>query len=139
MTRAIFKHDRRHLRTVGLFVINDQAENLPIGLTPRELAPEIDYFSVHLYPRENHLAAAANILKQLSVGKPVVVEELAPLNCSIPSLKQFIESSKTDAAGWLGFYWGKTPDEYRKSTASQDALTLGWLELFQKMSAGIKH
>jgi hypothetical protein len=41
------------------------------------------------------------------------------------------------AAGWIGFYWGRTPEELRRSTAISDALTLGWLELFQRKAKGL--
>jgi hypothetical protein len=47
-------------------------------------------------------------------------------------LGQFIEGSKKHAAGWIGFYWGKPPEELRKSNTVSDALTLGWLELFER-------
>ena len=36
------------------------------------------------------------------------------------------------ASGWIGFYWGKPPVELRRSKTISDALTLGWLELFEK-------
>jgi hypothetical protein len=32
----------------------------------------------------------------------------------------------------VGFYWGKPPEELRRSKEIGDALTLGWLELFEK-------
>jgi hypothetical protein len=33
---------------------------------------------------------------------------------------------------WPGFFWGKTPDELRRSKTISDALTQGWLEMFEK-------
>ena len=71
-------------------------------------------------------------LQRFSVGKPVVVEETFPLKCSPQELDQFMDRAKPHAAGWIGFYWGKSPDELRRSQAIGDALTLGWLELFQR-------
>jgi hypothetical protein len=59
------------------------------------------------------------------VGKPVVIEETFPLACSPKELEEFIDGSKTHAAGWIGFYWGKTPDKLRRSKVISDALTLG--------------
>ena len=55
-----------------------------------------------------------------------------PMNCSFPEFEQFLDESKKTASGWIGFYWGKTTEEYRKSNTIQDALMVGWLELFQK-------
>ncbi|MFA0781846.1 MAG: hypothetical protein YYHSYBAR_000237, partial [Candidatus Fervidibacter sacchari] len=45
---------------------------------------------------------------------------------------EFIERSKEIASGWLGFYWGKTPDECLKSKTLRDQLMFEWLELFQR-------
>ena len=42
------------------------------------------------------------------MGKPVVIEETFPLKCSTAEFEQFIDGSKKHAAGWIGFYWGKT-------------------------------
>jgi len=75
---------------------------------------------------------ALKTLAGFSVGKPVVIEETFPLACSPKELEQFIEASKRHAAGWIGFYWGKPPEELRRSTTIPDALMLGWLELFAR-------
>ncbi len=32
----------------------------------------------------------------------------------------------------FGFYWGKTPDEYRPAATNRDAIVLSWLDLFQE-------
>jgi hypothetical protein len=58
-----------------------------------------------------------------------------PLKCSADELGAFIDGSRGIAEGWIGFYWGKTPEEYRRSNTIGDAMTLGWLELFQKKAA----
>ena len=75
---------------------------------------------------------ALDTLGGVAVGKPVLVEETFPLACSPKELEEFIDGSKKHAAGWLGFYWGKPPEELRSSKDIGDALTLGWLELFER-------
>lgn len=67
-----------------------------------------------------------------AVGKPVVIEETFPLQCSMNEFARFIDESDKAAAGWIGFYWGKTPAELRRSTAIGDAIMLQWLEFFAK-------
>lgn len=138
LTKAIRKYDQKHLITVGIFLINEQANHLPIGTTPEELAPEVDFLSVHVYLREGELGNALNVLKRLAIGKPVVIEEMGPLHCSVPSLERFIEGSKAYAFGWMGFYWGETLEEYKRSKEMQSMLMSGWLELFQSMLAAMK-
>ena len=46
--------------------------------------------------------------------------------------------AKQHAAGWTGLYWGKSPEELRRSTTISDALTLGWLELFQRKAKALE-
>ncbi len=72
------------------------------------------------------------------MGKPVVIEEMFPLVCTPKELEEFIERSKKHAAGWIGFYWGKPPEELRRSKTIADAMTLGWLELFQKKAKALE-
>jgi len=71
-------------------------------------------------------------LAGFAVGKPVVIEEIFPLRCSVKELDQFIDGSKKHAAGWIGFYWGKPPEELRQSKQIRHALTLAWLEYFER-------
>lgn len=52
---------------------------------------------------------ALRTLDAFAVGKPVVIEETFPLKCSIAEFGHFIDKSAKHAAGWIGFYWGKTP------------------------------
>ncbi len=133
MRTAIRKHDKRHLITVGMLPWESDDPAASAGFLPKEIAREVDYLSVHVYPDSKNMQASLNVLKRFSVGKPLVIEEVFPMHCSIPELRQFLKDSEKYAQGWIGFYWGKTPDEYRKSTSIADTITLAWLELFQKM------
>ena len=135
---AIRKHDRRHLITVGLVSWSLDRPGLTSGFVPESIISELDFLSVHLYPEKSGVDKAIDTLKGFSLGKPLIVEEIFPLNCSITELEQFVESSQTIATGWLGFYWGKTPQECRQSREIPDALMLAWLELFQKKADTIK-
>jgi hypothetical protein len=38
------------------------------------------------------------------------------------------------AAGWIGFYWGQTPDELAREKTIAAALTGQWLELFHTLA-----
>lgn len=125
MKSAIRKHDKRHLVTVGLIPISS------LGFEPKSIAPEVDFICVHVYPESAKIQAALDELKEFSVGKPLVIEEIFPMHCSIPELRQFLKESRKYAAGWIGFYWGMTPEEYSKSGTIGDAIMISWLDLFQ--------
>jgi hypothetical protein len=62
----------------------------------------------------------------------VLIEETFPLKSGPQDFADFIQQSKDIASGWIGFYWGRTPEEYRASKEFGDQLMLGWLEFFQQ-------
>lgn len=138
LTTAIRKHDRRHLITVGLVPWSLDRPGLTSGFVPEEIIAELDFLSVHLYPEKSRLDKAMNTLKGFSLGKPLVIEETFPLKCPLPEFEKFVHESQAIATGWLGFYWGKTPEECRVSRQLRDALMLGWLEFFQKKTDTVR-
>jgi hypothetical protein len=129
---AIREKDRRHLITVGLVDWSLDRPGLTSGFVPEKVTGELDFVSVHIYPQKGKRQEALNTLAGFAVGKPVVIEETFPLACSPQELEEFIDASAKTAAGWIGFYWGKTPEDLRRSSSIADALTLGWLDLFAR-------
>src|SRR5262249_44893667 len=131
LTSAIRKHDRQHLITVGA---------IPWALTwptakplfySKEVSRNLDFVSLHFYPKHGEVDKALTALAVYDIGKPIVIEEMFPLNCSIADLADFINRSQPLATGWLGFYWGKTIADYKQTdTSIGDALTLDWLQYF---------
>ncbi|MCC6127181.1 MAG: cellulase family glycosylhydrolase [Pirellulales bacterium] len=134
LAAAIRKHDRRHLITVGLVDWSLDRPGLTSGFVPEKIIDEMDFVCVHLYPEKGKGQAALDTLAGFAVGKPIVIEETFPLNCPLPEFEKFLDDSRNHAAGWIGFYWGKTPEECRRGNTIADAITLAWLELFQKKS-----
>ncbi len=132
LSTAIREKDKRHLLTVGLVDWSLDRPGLTSGFVPQKVTADLDFVSVHIYPKAGKVKDALDTLAGFGVGKPVLIEETFPLGCSPRELEEFIEASQQHAAGWIGFFWGKTPDELKKSTTISDAITLGWLELFEK-------
>lgn len=133
LVNAIRRHDRRCLITVGLVPWSLDRPGLTSGFEPDKISEHLDFIAVHLYPETGKVAEALETLDGFAaVGKPVVIEETFPLKCTAAELGQFIHDSRSRAAGWIGFYWGKTPGEIRPAKTVPEALTLGWLELFQR-------
>lgn len=62
----------------------------------------------------------------------MVIEETFVHKCSIQEFEQFLDGSKNVANGWIGFYWGTTPEEYRQMKTIRAARMRNWLEVFQK-------
>ncbi len=133
LVRAIRKHDRRHLITVGMVPWSLDRPGLTSGFVPEKVAGELDFIAVHIYPEKGKTDDAIETLKGFAaVGKPVLIEETFPLKCPADELGTFIDASREHAAGWIGFYWGKTPEEYRPPKTIREAIVLSWLELFEK-------
>jgi len=132
LTAAIRRQDKRHMITVGLVDWSLDRPGLTSGFVPDKIVDDLDFLCVHLYPEKDKVDEALKTLAGFSVGKPVVVEETFPLKCSPAELEQFIDGSKKHATGWIGFYWGKPPEELRKSKELKDAVMLAWLEWFEK-------
>jgi hypothetical protein len=125
LTAAIRQHDKRHSITIGLLPISGPA-------FVKAVAPHLDFISVHEYPKSGKLEESLERLKDFSVGKPLVIEEMFPLACSAEELGQFIERSSPTASGWIGFYWGQTPEQLERAIGIGEAMTLAWLKLFQE-------
>jgi hypothetical protein len=135
LVAAIRKVDQRHLVTVGLVDWSLDRKGLTSGFVPEKISADLDFVSTHIYPKTGQLEEAINTHKGFSVGKPVVIEETFPLQCSPGELDKFIDLSTAHAAGWISFYWGKQPEQLRRSTHVGDAVLGGWLELFEKRAA----
>jgi hypothetical protein len=138
LVKAIRQHDKRHLITVGLVPWSLDRPGLNSGFVPAKIAEDLDFLAVHIYPEKGKVDEAIDTLKGFAAaGKPVVIEETFTLKCGADELGQFIDQSRAYACGWIGFYWGKMPDEYRPAKTIPEALTLSWLELFQEKTPQI--
>jgi CubicO group peptidase (beta-lactamase class C family) len=132
LTGAIRKHDRRHLITVGLVDWSLDRPGLTSGFVPAAIAPELDFLCIHLYPKAAKVGEALDVLRGFAAaGKPVVIEETFPLSAGPDDFRRFLVESRGTASGWIGFYWGQTPEECRRSDDFGAKLTLAWLEIFQ--------
>lgn len=133
LVAAIRKHDSEHLITVGLVPWSLDRPGLTSGFVPQQIAEKLDFIAVHIYPETGKVDEALETLQGFAAaGKPVVIEELFPLKCSLEEMNEFVEASRTMADGWISFYWGKSIEEYRQGDTIADAIMLQWLERFRK-------
>jgi Cellulase (glycosyl hydrolase family 5) len=137
LVAAIRKHDKAHLVTVGLVDWSLDRPGLTSGFVPKEIVGELDFLSVHLYPKTGKVDEAMTTLKDFAVGKPVVIEETFPLNCSRGDFETFLTRATDAGSGVIGFYWGVPPAELRKSKSIGDGMLLAWFEMFQKHGKAI--
>lgn len=131
LVAAIRVYDKRHMITVGeipwAFIFPGAKP-----LFSKETGDGLDFVSVHFYPVKGEVAKALAALAVYDFGKPLLIEEMFPLDCSIEELDAFIEGSRGIADGWLGFYWVKTIDNYsRKDVDIADRPIRQWLNFFR--------
>ena len=130
LTAAIRRQDPHRLVTVGLLPLPNQA-------MIKGVAAEVDYLSVHLYPKSGQLNQQLATLKHYAVGKPLIIEEMYPVECSADEMVDFIHRSQPAACGWISFYWGKPLAELKKSKEFGERLQVAWLEKFQQLAPAI--
>ena len=138
LAAAIRKSDRRHMITIGAIPwVYTFPKAKPLFYSP-EVSGGLDFVSLHFYPKKDDARGALTALAAYAIGKPIVIEETFPLACSIEELERFIDGSRAHAQGWIGFYWGRTVEEYAKPGATiADAITRTWLEFFRRKTPQI--
>ncbi len=137
LTTAIRDVDDRHMLTVGVIPWAQVFKGAkPIFYAPGVGDP-LDFVSVHFYPKKGDVAGALAALKVYEIGKPLVVEEIFPLGCSIEEVGEFIDGGKKFCDGWVSFYWGKTIEENDKAGDLKGALIAKWLTYFRDKASEI--
>ncbi len=132
LVTAIRKHDKRHMITIGAIPWVHTFPNAKPLFYSKEVAEDLDFVSVHLYPKKREVNKALTALKAYKVGKPLVIEETSPLWCSEQEFDAFIDASRENVDGYVGFYWGKTIDEYsRPDIDMAGSIMRNWLEYFR--------
>ncbi|MBL9179344.1 MAG: cellulase family glycosylhydrolase [Verrucomicrobiaceae bacterium] len=140
LTKAIRAEDPAHLITVGVI---PWAHTWP-GAKPVFYAPEVtdvfDFVSIHLYPEKGGVEKALAALAVYDLGKPLVIEETFPLNCTIEEMDEFLKKSRARAEGHVSFYWGRTIEELSSATEKKEiaALIAKWFSYFRDQAEAMK-
>jgi len=136
LSGAIRAVDKRHMITVGLIPWEETfGPGAKSVFRDPEVSAALDFLCVHYYPRQGKVDDDLAILKLYDIGKPLVIEEIYPLSADVGTTEAFIRWSRADAAGWISFYWGKTPGQYDKEPGFAAALTASWLRHFCALRA----
>lgn len=134
---AIREHDPRSPITVGVIPWAFVWKNAkPVFYAPNVL-PYLDIVSIHVYPKSDRLQDDIQATAVYDLGKPLVVEEIFTLGCSIEELDTYIEATKDRVDGWIAHYFGKTPEEHRASKQLSDAIIAAFLEYWKEKGAAI--
>ena len=140
LVTAIRAEDPAHLITVGVIpwaLVWPGAK--PVFYSP-EVSGALDFVSIHLYPKTGEVDKALTAMAVYDIGKPLVIEEIFPLSCSVAEIDDFLKRSKGRAEGYISFYWGRTIAEYAAATEQPlvSALMSEWLKYFQQQAGFMK-
>ncbi|MHC4325115.1 MAG: cellulase family glycosylhydrolase, partial [Planctomycetota bacterium] len=129
---AIRKHDKQHMITVGVIPWAHTWPKARPLFYSKEVGENLDFVSVHFYPKKDEVEKALTALAVYDIGKPLVVEEMFPLSCGAEELDAFIDGSRNIADGWISFYWGKSIEDYAQGDLDiTGAIIKNWLEHFR--------
>lgn len=132
LVRAIRTHDRRTLITVGEIPWSQVwPKARPVFYTPRT-AGRLDFVSVHFYPGRDQLQKDVAALAAYDLGKPLVVEEVFPLSCTLADLDRFIDATGGRVDGWVSHYFGSTIAEHRARGTLTDLIVAEFLDYWRR-------
>ncbi|QDV38761.1 cellulase family glycosylhydrolase [Tautonia plasticadhaerens] len=134
LTDAIREVDDRTMITVGVI----PWAHTFTGAKPLFHGPEaggpLDFVGVHFYPKEDDIEGSMDALRVYEVGKPLVVEEIFPLNAGLDGTLEFMDGTDDVVDGWISFYWGKTIEECEQAGDLKGAIVAAWLKAFRDRS-----
>jgi len=129
MKLAIRSQDPNRLITIGVFPLFESVD--AGGFSPSRIASEVDFISVHLYPRGGRIDEDLALLGKYDVGLPVLLEETFPLSSGIDEYRAFLNGSRDVADGWISFYWGETQEALRGRNGVRAAVVLEAINAFE--------
>lgn len=142
LSAAIRTVDPQHMITVGVIPWEPVFHNTGrFAFRDADVCQSLDFISVHYYPNKGKLAEDIGYLQLYKIGKPLVVEEIFPLNLgiTIEETGDFMKESKGFVNGWMSFYWGKTATAYDKQNDFESQLMAAWLRYFASLKPLLTH
>ena len=129
---AIRVHDKETPITVGVIpwaFVWPQAK--PVFYSPAALA-HLDFVSIHCYPESGKLEEEIAALATYDLGKPLVVEEIYPMKCTIDELEAFMQAASPRVDGWVSHYFGHTVEQHRAGAEPAGKLSAAFFEFWSE-------
>jgi len=132
LVETIRVHDKETLTTVGVIpwaFVWPKAK--PVFYSPQVIS-QLDFVSIHVYPTTSRLKEELDALAVYDLGKPLVIEETFPMNCSVADFDKFIVAADDRVDGWIAHYFGYTVAEHRDGAEPSGPLAADFLEYWSK-------
>ncbi|WP_165219389.1 cellulase family glycosylhydrolase [Aquisphaera insulae] len=128
LVAAIRRHDKVTLITVGDIAWTVIWPGGKPAFASPQVVRHLDFVGVHIYPATGRIDKDIAALEPYDVGKPLVVEEIFPMTCSLADLDRFVDASSPRVDGWIAHFFGSTPAEHRAGARPAGPLTADFLE-----------
>lgn len=133
MVGTIRQHDPDTPTTIGAVgwgLIYER--HLPI-FYDATVAENLDVVCIHHYPDQNSdNELRASRIAKYEIGKPIIIEEMYPMRCSLEVFSKFIDDTLLAGTdGWVTYYAGKNFKELAKDGTLQSAVQIITLEFWR--------
>lgn len=137
LTAAIREKDAETPITVGVIPWAHVWPNAePLFYSP-EAGRHLDFVSIHMYPRSDEIEKAIDAVAVYDLDKPLVIEEIFPLACSLEELDAFIDGTEERVDGWISHYFGHTIAEHEAGAEPAGPLVAAFLEYWRDKGRAI--
>jgi hypothetical protein len=137
LTTAIRKEDPKTLITVGVIPWAHVWPNAkPLFYSPA-VGKHLDFASIHMYPKSGEIEKAVKATAVYDVGKPLVIEEVFPLACSVEELDQYIDGTKDRVDGWIAHFFGRTIEEHAAGAEPAGPIVAEFLKYWREKGKAI--
>jgi hypothetical protein len=137
MVTAIRRHDRDTPVTVGIipwaFVWPTATSDPFYARGKGQGLDRLDFVSIHVYPHSGKLDAERAATAVYDLGKPLVVEEIFPMGCTVRELNAYVHATTDRVDGWVAHYFGSTPAEHRRGVDPAGTQTADFLDAWQRL------
>lgn len=134
LSTAIRSVDKRHMITVGVIPwVQVFKGGSPLFYSP-EVSGPLDFASIHFYPKAVPVEESLKYLRAYEIGKPLVIEEIFPLDAGIDKTAAFINASRNEVDGYVSFYWGETIEQNKQKHDLGGAIQGDWLQKFEELA-----
>jgi hypothetical protein len=136
LSSAVRSVDNSHLITVGVIPwVQVFKGGSDLFCSPEVSAP-LDFVSIHFYPKAVPVEESLKYLRAYEIGKPLVIEEIFPLEAGIDKTADFIKASRNEIDGYISFYWGETIEQNKRKKDLSGTMQSQWLEKMRELAPG---
>ena len=136
LSAAVRSVDNSHLITVGVIPWVQVFKGGSDLFCSPEVSGPLDFVSIHFYPKAVPVEESLKYLRAYEIGKPLVIEEIFPLEAGFEKTADFIKASRNEVDGYISFYWGETIEQNKRKNDLSGKIQSDWLSRMRELAPG---